>query len=405
MRFLIEYKDFDSKEEKNNSLSLLETFLNEHLIEDFHGYTFETILIRFINNAPPKKKFKLKTLYKIIAEVEIEGNFTNNVKLNIADFQHGLLKVEEAINMVPQIEVKEELDFDKDKLLKSYKSIINNAPQTDQELKNYAKKGKEISYLNTVKRVDSLIYSYKINPRPLLKRIVGVRVYDHFERNTLSPYDYIYSQLFSNLLRRAEVKSPDYDEIYFSIGETMEQAKQSIAIDEFFQYTYSTLNLSEYNQADYKGKAKMVFESMCEGLRLIADFDHLEMDKIEGVIEYIDKNGIDIELIYSIAQNKNYLAEVVYHVPQSYLAKAEFKLRLTELNTNSTGIIAIDKLDINYAPYSIGKIQLKKNEIVIKGRNSVRAEISREIDKLPSEYRFTYKEILSNSNTTFTSKN
>lgn len=55
MRFLIEYKDFSSKEEKNKSLSVLDTFLNEHLIGDFHGQTFESILIRFINNAPPKK--------------------------------------------------------------------------------------------------------------------------------------------------------------------------------------------------------------------------------------------------------------------------------------------------------------------------------------------------------------
>ena len=394
MRFLIEYKNFSIKEEINKSLSLLDTFLNENLIGDYHGQTFESILIRFINNAPPNKKFKLKSLYKIIAEVEIEGNFTNNVKLNIADFQHGLSKVEEAINMVSQIKVKEELDFKQEKLLNSLKDIINNAPQTEEELKNYAKKDKDIKYLNTVKRVDSLIYSYKINPRPLLKRIIGVRLYDHFERNTLAPYDYIYSELFSNLLRRAEVKSPDYEEIYFSIGETMEQAKQSIAIDEFFKYTYSTLNLSEYNQADDKGKANMVFHSMCEGLRMIADFDHLEKEKIEGVIEFIDNNGIDIELIYSTAQNKNYLAEVVYKVPQSHLTKAEFKLRLTDFKTNSTGIITIDKLDIYYAPYSIGKIQLKKNEIVIKGRSSLRAEVSRKIDKLPSEYRFNINETL-----------
>lgn len=294
MRFLIKYKDFSTKEEINKSLSILDTFLNEHIIGDFHGQTFESILIRFINNAPPKKKFKLKSLYTIIAEVEIEGNFTDNVTLNIADFQHGLSKVEEAINMVPQIEVKEKLDFNKDKLLNSLKKIINNAPQTDEELKNYAKKEKEIKYLNIVKRVDSLIYSYKINPRPLLKRIIGVRLYNHFERNTLAPYDYIYSQLFSNLLSRAEVKSPEYKEIYFSIGETIEQAKQSFAVNKFFKYTYSTLNLSEYNQADDKGKANMVFHSMCEGLRLIADFDHLEMEKIEGVIDYIDKNGINI---------------------------------------------------------------------------------------------------------------
>ncbi|MBO1511369.1 hypothetical protein [Metabacillus bambusae] len=394
MRFLIEYKDFSTKEEINKSLSILDTFLNEHLIGDFHGQTFESILIRFINNAPPKKKFKLKSLYKIIAEVEIKGNFTNNMKLNITDFQHGLLKVIDVINMVSQIEVKEEMDFNKDKLLNSINTIISKAPQTNEELKSYAKKENKIKYVNTVKRVDSLIYFSKINRRPLLKRIIGVRLYDHFEKNTLAPYDYIYSQLFSNLLRRAEVKSPDYEEIYFSIGETMEQAKQSIAIDEFFKYTYSTLNLSEYNQADDKGKANMVFHSMCEGLRMIADFDHLELEKIESVIEYIDKNGIDIELIYSTAQNNNYLAEVMYKVPQSYLTKAEFKLRLTDFKTNSTGIRTIDKLDIYYAPYSIGKIQLKKNEIVIKGRNSLRAEVSREIDKLPSEYRFNINEIL-----------
>jgi hypothetical protein len=398
MRFLIEYKDFSSKEEKNKSLSVLDTLLNEHLIGDFHGRTFECILIRFINNAPPKKKFKLKSLYKVFAEVEIEGNFTNNAKLNIIDFQHGLSKVEEAINKVPLIEVKEELDFNKDKLINSLNNMINNAPQTDEELKNYAKNEKEINYLNAVKRVDSLIYSYKINLRPLMKRINGVRLYDHFERNTLAPYDYIYSELFSNLLRKAELKLPDYDEIYFSIGETMEQAKQSIAIDEFFKYTYSTLNLSEYYQADDNGKANIVFHSMCEGLRLIADFDHLEKDKIEGVIKNIAKNGIAMELIYASVQNKDYLAEIVYHVPHSHLTKAAFKLRLTEMNTNKTGIADIGKLDIYYAPYSLGKIHLKKNEIVIKGRNSVRAEVSREIDKLPSEYRFNINEILYGNN-------
>lgn len=394
MRFLIEYKDFNTKEEQNKSLSLLDTFLNEHLIGDFHGQTFDCILIRFINNAPKNKKFKLKSLYKTIAEIEIEGNFTNNVKLNIFDFQHGLSKVEEAINMVPRIEVKEELDFDKDKLLDEFKNIIQNAPQNDEELKDYAKKEKEVRYLNTVKRVDCLIYSYKINPKPLNKKIIGVRLYDHFERNSLSPYSYIYSQLFSNLLRRAEVKSPDYEEIYFSIAETMEQAKQSFALETWYKYTYSTLNLSQYKQSDEEGKSKMVFNSMCAGLRMITDFDHLEKEKIEGVIKYLNRNGIDTELVYATDQNKDYLVEIVYNVPHSHLTKAEFKLRLTEINTSSTGIVAIDKLDIDYAPFSIGKIQLKKNEVVIKGRNSLKAEVSRNIDKLPSEYRFRIDEIL-----------
>ncbi|WP_226681730.1 hypothetical protein [Sutcliffiella horikoshii] len=394
MRFMIEYKDFHSKEEHNKSLSLLDTFLNEHLIGEFHGKTFECILIRFINHAPPKKKYKLKSLYKIIAEVEIEGHFSDNKKINIADFQQGLSKVEQAIKLAPEIEMKEEVDFDIDRLLTSLKSIINAAPETDDDLKDYEKKQKEISYLNNVKRVDSLIYSCKINPKPLVKRIIGVRIYNHFERNTLSPYDYIYSEIFSNLLRNAEVKLPDYEEIYFSIGATMHQAKQEIALDEFFKYTYSTIDLNKYLHANEKDRENMVFHSMCEGLRLITKFDHLETDKIEVVIGEIAANGTDMELTYATTQNKNYLVEVIYQVPLSPLTKAEYKLRLTEISTKRTGIVSIDKLTTYYAPYSLGKIQIKKNEIIIKGRNSLRAEISREIDKFPSEYCFRIDAIL-----------
>lgn len=397
MRFLIEYKDFKSKEEQHTSLHILETFLNEHLIRDFHGGTFECILIRFINHAPKKKKFKLKSLYKTIAEVEIEGDFKDNAKLNIADFQHGLSKVEEAVNMVPEIEVKGELDFDRDSLVASLNTTIPLAPHNHEELKAYAQMEQEINYMNNVKRVNCLIDSWKSHPRPLVKRIIGVRLYHHFERGELAPFDYIYSELFSNLLRRAGLTSPGYDEIYFSIGETMEQAKQSISIDEFFAYTYSTLDLSQYNQADDGGKAELVFLSMCEGLRLIADFDHLEKEKIEAVIEDIANHGMDMELTYATAQNKDYLVEIVYHVPQSYLEKAGFRLRLTEIKTNRTGTAAIDAFDIIYAPYSIGKIQIKKNEVVIKGRDSFRAEISRDIDKLPSEYRFTIRDVLEGS--------
>lgn len=394
MRFMIKYKDFRSKEEQHKSLSLLDTFLNEHLIDEFHGKTFECILIRFINHAPPKKKFKLKSLYKIIAEVEIEGHFSDNRKPNIADFQQGLSKVEQAINLVPEIEMKEEVDFDKHRLVTSLKRVMNTAPQTDADLKNYAKKEKEIRYMNNVKRVDTLIYSCKINPKPLGKRLIGVRLYDHFERNTLAPYDYIYSELFSNLLRNAEVKLPDYEEIYFSIGETMEQAKQEIALDEFFKYTYSTIKLSEYQKADDHGKASIVFHSMCEGLRLIADFDHLEKDKIEAVIGEIAATGMDMELTYAVTQNKDYLVEILYHVPQSHLIKAEYKLKLTKTSTKRTGIASIDNLTTYYAPYSLSNIQIKKNEIIIKGRNSGRAKIFRTVDKLPSEYRFRIDEVL-----------
>jgi hypothetical protein len=338
----------------------------------------------------------LRTLYKTIAEVEIVGEFVENRKLSFDDFQQGLVKVEEAINKVPQIEVKETLDFDKEKMWKKYKEIVKYAPQTDKEFRQYAKRKKEIDLLNSAKHTDYLIDMDKMNPRPLTKSLNGVRAYNEYAtENILKPYDYIYGELFSNLLRKADVKLPGYDEIFVSIAETMVQAKNTVALEEWYKYTYSTINVETYEQADDKEKANMVFESICEGLRLIADFDHLEKDKIESVIEYIDKNGMDIELTYCVKESKHYRVEIVYHVPKVFRAMAEFYVRVTNLHTHESRTILIDKFPVDDAPYIIGKVQVKKYEIVIIGRTSVAAECTRSRYKLPSEYRFTYEEVFS----------
>ncbi|MGM0879153.1 MAG: hypothetical protein ACQEWV_32075 [Bacillota bacterium] len=394
MRFLIEYKDFKNKETKNTSLQVLETFLNEHLIGKFHGQTFECILIRFINNAPLARKLKLKSLYKTIAEVELNGNSNCTSGLDLKDFQQGLFKVEEVIKKVSQIELKEPMDFQEDKLLDDYKKAIKFVPKTNDELFKYAKDEQKIRVKNQANRVDCLMYSYSINPRPLTRNIIGIRIYDQFDKGTLAPFDYIYSELFSNLLRKAKVLLPNYDEIYVSIAETMELAKQEIALDTWHKYTYSTLDLSKYLAADDTGKSQMMFDSLCDGLRLITKFDHLEKEKIEEVINIIKNNGLDMELIYTSKQNKNYLVEIIYKVPKNHLEKAEYKLKVTDLKLGKSSVAHIGFIDTYWAPYSFGKILIKKDEIVIKGRDSLRAEISRKADKLPSEYIFKISNII-----------
>ncbi|WP_235178986.1 hypothetical protein [Bacillus cihuensis] len=394
MRFLIEFKDFKSKELENVSLRLLDTFLNEHLIGKFHGHFYECILVRFINNPPTSKKLKLKVLYKTIAEVELSGTFMNNNQLNIEDFQSGLEKIEEAIKNVYSIEAKEPLDYHGEELLADFKECKSFAPISFEELNKYAKNQQNIKFQNRSKRSDCLMYSYSINPQQLTKKIVGIRVYDQFVDGTLVPYNYIYSELFSNLLRRSEVKLPNYDEIYINIGETMEQAKQELALETWHKYTYATLNLSTYLSSDEETKSKMLLECISNGLRLIADFDHLEKEKIEKIIQYIKENGVNIELIYTSKQNNNFLAEIIYKVPQSHLSKAEYKLRLTDLKNGKSGEAHIDFIHTYWAPYSFGNILIKKEEILIKGRGSLRAEISRQRDKLPDEYIFKIGDII-----------
>ncbi|WP_070120065.1 hypothetical protein [Bacillus marinisedimentorum] len=394
MRFLIEYKDFKTKETNNVSLHLLDTFLNEHLIGTFHGHTYECILIRFVTNAPPTRKLKLKSLYNTIAEVEVNGDFNGSSGLDIEDFRQGLFKAEEAIKRVPLIERKEPMDFQQAKLLDDYKHAIEHAPKTREELVQYAQHEQNTRFGNQAKRADCLLYSYSINPRPLTRKLTGIRIYSQFEKGALAPFDFIYSAIFSNLLRRANVLLPNYDEIYINIAETMEQAKQEIALETWHKYTYSTLDLSTYLSSDDEVKSQMLFNSICAGLRLIAEIDDLESEKIEEVITLVKNNGPDMELTYASKQNKNYLAEVIYNVPKSHLNKAEYKLRVTELKSGKSGVAHIDFIDTYWAPYSFGKISIKKDEIIIKGRESLRAEISREADNLPDEYLFKISDMI-----------
>lgn len=393
MRFLIEYKDFKNKEGNNKTLTVLDTFLNEHLIGKYHGQTFDTILVRFINNSPATRKFKNKSLYKIIAEIELIGDFKNSNKLNFEEFQMALLKIEEAIKKVRHIKLKEPLDYKEDELLNDYYKAIEKAPKNIEELKNYARVEEKKKFYNNAKRSDCLMYKYKTNPTELNRNIVGIRIYDQLENGMLAPFDYIYSELFSNLLRRAEVKLPNYSEIYVNIGETIEDAKQEISLETWHKYTYAALNLSKYLCSDKYEKSQMLFESVCDGLRLIAEFDHLEKEKIEKVINYIKNNGEDLDLVYAAKEDKNYRAEVIYKVPKEYRDKAEYRLRVIDLKTGNIGIVHIDCINTYWAPYSFGKILLKKDEIVIKGRESFRAEISRRQDKLPSEYKFKILEL------------
>ncbi|GLY11028.1 hypothetical protein [Pseudobacillus badius] len=392
MRFLVEYKDFKNKEAKSASLDLLDTFLNEQLIGKFHGTAFECILVRFINHPPQTRKLKLKTRYKTMAEVEVAMDFADSRKLNMKDFQTALLKVEEAIHKVRLIESRSPADYHEEQLLDDYKASLTFIPKDLKELKAYAQKEKEITFHNRVKRADCFMYSRSINPQPLTTRLIGVRV--DGPQNCLAPFDYIYSELFSHLLRRADIKLPGYDEIYVSIGETLEDAKQEIAIDGWCQYTYSAIDLIDYHLRDQEEKAQLVFASICDGLRLIADFDHLEKEKIEKVIHFIQEKGTDIDLVYMFKQNKNYLAEIIYTIPKDHLTKAEYKLQLTDLRSSQSKVVPINFIHTFWAPYSFGQLLIQKEEIVIKGRKSMRAEISRKADKLPDEYRFNITDIM-----------
>ncbi|MFP3665696.1 hypothetical protein SB717_11135 [Priestia sp. SIMBA_032] len=392
MRFLIEYKDFKTKEETNFSLQLLDTFLNEHLIGEFHGSTFECMLIRFINNPSSKKKYKLRVLYEDIAEIELPGNFINNKTLNVEDFLTGLHRVEEAIMLVKTIELKSELDFSEDKLLLKFQQSIKNAPRTLEELKAYFKKQKQTVQSNWAKLADLSMKRSLSNPKPLTKPLITISISAPIEE-TEPNHSFIYTEVFSNLLRKAEVMLPGYSHTFIHLADTLVEAKQEFAPNHRIKDAFSIIDTKKYMASDNETKSNMMFSSIVSALRSITKFDHLEEHKIESVIRKIKEEGTDIELTYFSKQNDKYLAEVIYAVPKSHLTNAPFKLRVTDLNSNVVKTIKIDDINLFWCPYSFGSINIKKDSVVIKGRKSQRAEISRRADKLPDEYIFKIKDI------------
>ncbi|MBW5448926.1 hypothetical protein GE107_23065 [Cohnella sp. CFH 77786] len=102
-------------------MKLLETFLDEHLIGQFHGETFECINVVFLDNAPQKAKEKAKRLYGTFSLVQLIDTFQNNNSFNISDFQRGLSRVEDAIRLTKCIE-SEPADFHFEELLAKVRS-------------------------------------------------------------------------------------------------------------------------------------------------------------------------------------------------------------------------------------------------------------------------------------------
>ena len=239
---------------------------------------------------------------------------------------------------------------------------------------------------------------YKQQKKELKRSLKGIRIYSDLEDESvnLQPYMFMYENIFTNLLKRENIMLPGYNEIYIYIDKTLNDAKvNSFGYGaDWSKMTYGEIDIDKYISSTESKKSEIVFSSICQGLRMIADFDHLNSDSIERAINTAKVEGLDIELVYMEKENKNYEVKVVYNVPRIVNQKALFKLYIKDKNSKKEGCVNIDYFDLWYVPYSISQIKIRKKEILIEGRNSLRAEISRKHDNLPDKYSFVIDEIL-----------
>jgi hypothetical protein len=392
MTFTIHYNDLDEPSVKNKSLVLLELLLNYHLSLKFHGWTYDDLIIHILNNPPAHQKYKSKVTMEHYASVEIAGDFYNNYSLNMRDFLAGFALVEKVVKIADDIPVKGIKDFRAGKLLEDLKSLREMMPETEDGLSDLYKKRTGMESLLQIRRVDGYLLACKENPREKTKGLIGIRLFG----KTSDSHEYFLSEVVGNLLRREQVFTPGYSEIYITISDTVDEAKTTspFAIHTWHKYTYAALDSNAYKTAGEEEKEKMMLRSIAEGLRLIADIDHLDRDKIERAINRAEQGGARQELLYTSKENKTLRADVIYQMVMVKDRVVPFYLEVTGKVSGRSKRVLIDTLSPIFAPYSIGKITLTKTEIVIKGRPGTSAEMTRNISQLPSQYIFNIADML-----------
>lgn len=318
MRIDLYFHDFKDRSESNRTLEILELFINQHLIMNTYSSVYSSVSFKFLNNPPKKREAKVLLPYGVHPEVEILSNFEDNRKLSVETFRLAFDLLKEAISRIPYAPSKTEFDFDVEGFLRDINRIDREAPQSKETLRHLDDSRMQLSIQNRMKHKLSIIQNFRENPRPLDTKIIGVRVlssrYQFNDDEDIYFYQNMYAAIFSSVLRENDIRLPGYQEIYFNLVGSLEEATDiSTSKDDWFQYTHALLDYTKFKQSPQETKEQLILESLFEGLRYITDFDHLEKDKIEGAIKYIQKYRLDTPLIYAIkAENEEYEVKIQY---------------------------------------------------------------------------------------------
>ncbi|WHY79483.1 hypothetical protein QNH20_10215 [Neobacillus sp. WH10] len=402
MRIDIYFHDYKDKSESNRTLEVLELFLSKHTIMKNYSSVYNSISFKFLNNAPMKREEKILMPYGIHPEVEIFSNFEDNRKLSVETFHLALGLIQETIPRIAYAPSKKEFDFDVEGLLGDISTAAKDAPHSKEALKHLDDNKKQLIIQNRMNHKLRIIENFRENPRPLDTKLIGVRVLgDRYRFNDdvdVYFYQNMYATIFSDVLRRYDIRLPSYKEIYIDLVNSLEEAIDiSTSKEDWFQYTHAIFDYTRFKQSSQEMKEQLLLESLIEGLRYITNFDHLEKDKIESAIEYIQKHKLQTPLIYAFKENKEYNVTIQYRVTRETIirnyVKAVYELHIFQKATGEERVIPLGVFETFNVPYVLGSISLTKKQVTIKGRTGLRAEIYRSSEKAPSEYKFQFDEL------------
>lgn len=403
LRIDIYFHDYKDKSESNRTLEVLELFLNNQLIMNNYSSVYNSISFKFLNNPPKKRDAKILMPYRIHPEVEILSQFEDNSKLCIEIFHLALGLIQEAIPRIPYAPSKEEFDFDIKGILSDINKAAKDAPNSKEALKQLEDNKQQLTLQNRMNYRLRIIENFRENPRPLDTKLIGVRVLNRFrfEDDDVYFYQNMYATIFSDVLRRYDIRLPGYQEIYFDLVPSLEEATDiSTQKEDWYQYTHAIFDYKRFKQSSQETKEQILLGCLIDGLRFITDFDHLEKDKIESAIEYIQKHKLQTPLIYITRENEGYEVKIQYKIKSitGNFVKASYDLHICQKASGEERIIPLGVFQTFNVPYVLGTIHLTKKQVTIKGRTGLKAEIYRSSEKAPSEYTFQFQELFLNKN-------
>jgi hypothetical protein len=384
MRFLIEYSEANTKSHCE-TIALLNSFLNHHLIEKFHGWSYECFIITLIAHAPARKKWKLKRIYDQWADIELP--IDSNLK-PVGKFAKAFEQVKQAVDLAKTLPIKGIADFRFEQLIEDLTALQKLIPTTEAQYKTLLGDKATMDSQFQVRRVDGYIHACRNHPLPHSSRLLYTRVYDQFDNEELLPYRYMYPEILGTLLRNANISTPGYKEIYFSVGRTIEESKGELGAEKWHKYTYCAIDIEVYRKSSPGQKEQLLLDSLISGLRLIADFDHLDKQKIEAVIEKVSKTKSRTPLSYAHKENKTHRIHIHYEISADHTQKSPVYITITNKQTGKEVTRLIDNLSLFWLPYYIGKIKLSKGRVEILGRGGERGHVARDMDDVPDRYEF-----------------
>ncbi|CAG9621048.1 hypothetical protein [Sutcliffiella rhizosphaerae] len=398
MRIDLYFHDYKDKSETNRTIEVLNIFLNQQIVMNNYSSVYNSISFKFLNNPSKKREAKVRLPYGVHPEVEILSTFNENEVLSVETFQHALQMIQEAVVRIPEAPSKEEFDFDVEGLIKDIMVATKNAPSSVEALKYLENNQKKLTLQNRTNFRLRVVENFRKDPRPLDTELIGVRIADDFfyKDEEVGYYKNMLEIIISDVLRRYDILLPRYQEIFLELVGSLEESTEiNFQKDDWFQYTPAIFDYEKFKQSSKPEKEQIFIDSLIYGLRYITDFDHLEKEKMESAIGYIQKHKLQTPLIYMTKENEEYEVNIQYKVTSivGNLIKANYDLYIRQKASGEERVLSLGTFQPFFVPYALGTIRLTKKQVTIKGRSGLRAEIYRMSEKAPSEHKFQFQEL------------